>query len=116
VSDKDLLVNPKNVNFMDLLHICIKNFGNPRIRGSHHIFKTPWQGDPRINIQKDGNMAKPYQVKMVAAALVKLEERKNEVKENRESTTPKKGRKNKPGTSAGRKKRGSPPEGKDGKK
>ncbi|GMO50404.1 MAG: hypothetical protein Ta2B_30880 [Termitinemataceae bacterium] len=58
---KDILANPKNVKFIDLLQICIKYFGNPRISGSHHIFKMPWQGDPRINIQKDGNMAKEYQ-------------------------------------------------------
>jgi hypothetical protein len=75
--DKDLLSNPKNVKFMDLLQICMKNFGNPRIRGSHHIFKTPWKGDPRINIQKDGNMAKPYQVRMVSEALKKLEEERS---------------------------------------
>jgi len=65
--------NPKNVKFEDLLKICIKYFGKPRITGSHHIFKTPWKGDPRINIQKSGKMAKPYQVKLVQRALVKLE-------------------------------------------
>ena len=43
------------------------------ISGSHHIFKTPWKGDPRINIQKEGKMAKPYQVKLVLKALDKLE-------------------------------------------
>ena len=75
--DKSLFDNPKNVRFKDLLAVCIKYFGNPRIRGSHHIFKTPWIGDPRINIQKDGNMAKPYQVKMVWRALTKLEEEQN---------------------------------------
>jgi hypothetical protein len=74
--DKEPLPNPKNVKFMDLLQICMKNFGNPRIRGSHHIFKTPWKGDPRINIQKDGNMAKPYQVRMVSEALKRLGEEK----------------------------------------
>ena len=42
------------------------------ISGSHHIFKTPWKGDPRINIQKEGKMAKPYQVKLVLKALEKL--------------------------------------------
>ena len=36
-------------------------------------FKTPWKGDPRINIQKEGKMAKPYQVKLVLKALDKLE-------------------------------------------
>jgi hypothetical protein len=68
------LDNPKNVRFKELLQICIKHFGEPRISGSHHIFKTVWQGDPRINIQKDGNMAKPYQVKIVKKALEKLEQ------------------------------------------
>ena len=72
--DKDILNNSKNVKFSDLLTICIKYFGQPRITGSHHIFKTPWKGDPRINIQKDGKMAKPYQVKIVLKAIEKLEE------------------------------------------
>jgi len=30
-------------------------------------------GDPRINLQKDGTMAKPYQVKDVIKAIKKLE-------------------------------------------
>jgi hypothetical protein len=74
---KDTLINPKNVKFEDLLQICSKYFGNPRITGSHHIFKMPWKGDPRINIQRDGNMAKEYQVKAVVAAIEKIEEEKN---------------------------------------
>jgi len=85
VKNKDILANPLNVKFKDLLHICIKIFGNPRIRGSHYIFKTPWEGDPRINIQKDGKMAKPYQVRLVLQALEKMKslnktETKNEKK------------------------------------
>ena len=71
--EKDQLSNPKNVKFDDLLKICTKYFGNSRIKSSHHIFKTPWKGDPRINIQKEGKMAKPYQVKLVLKALEKLE-------------------------------------------
>jgi hypothetical protein len=97
--DKDALTNPDNVKFVDLLHICIKNFGKPRIRGSHHIFKTPWQGDPRINIQKDGNMAKPYQVKMIINALNKLDETKKQEAEMKKS----KSSKNKPGAKHGKK-------------
>jgi len=31
------------------------------------------KGDPRINIQKEGKIAKPYQVKLVLKALDKLE-------------------------------------------
>ncbi|GHU63739.1 hypothetical protein AGMMS49983_07850 [Clostridia bacterium] len=69
-----ILDNPNNVRFEDLLHLCTDNFGEPRITGSHHIFKTPWAGDPRINIQKDGKMAKPYQVKAVKRAIEKLNE------------------------------------------
>jgi hypothetical protein len=68
-----LFDNPNSVRFDDLLSICRKNFGEPRIRGSHFIFKTPWRGEPRINIQKDGSQAKPYQVKAVIQAIAKLE-------------------------------------------
>ena len=71
-----LFGRPQNVSFRDLLKECEKHFGKPRIKGSHHIFKMPWPGDPRINIQKDGKMAKPYQVRMVKRALEKLEEQK----------------------------------------
>lgn len=70
---EELLANPKNVSFKDLLLLCRKYFGEPRIRGSHHIFKTPWKGEPRINIQKDGKMAKPYQVRLLKKAIEKLE-------------------------------------------
>jgi hypothetical protein len=74
--DEDIRVHPKNVKFVDLVRICVKYFGKPRIRGSHHIFKMPWRGDPRINIQKDGNLAKEYQVKAVIRAIEKLEAEK----------------------------------------
>lgn len=36
------------------------------------ISKTPWQGDPRFNLQEDSGKTKPYQVKHVLAALDKL--------------------------------------------
>jgi hypothetical protein len=71
--DKKILDNPQNVKFYDLLNLCIKYFGNPRITGSHHIFKTPWKGSPFINIQKQGKMAKAYQVRDVKKAIEKLE-------------------------------------------
>ena len=67
------LSNPKSVRFRDLLAICERHFGQPRIRGSHHIFKMPWPGDPRINLQASGKMAKPYQVRDVGRALARLE-------------------------------------------
>lgn len=76
--NKDIykLKKPKNIKFNDLLRICEKYFGKPRIRGSHHIFKVPWFGDPRINIQKREKMAKPEQVVMVKKAIEKLEDLK----------------------------------------
>jgi hypothetical protein len=72
---EELVKNENRVRFTKLLKICEDFFGNYRVSGSHHIFKTPWQGDPRINLQKgkDKN-AKPYQVRQVIDALRKLKE------------------------------------------
>ena len=73
--------NLKNVRFKDLLRVCDHYFGPPRQRGgSHRVYRTPWQGDPRINIQNDKGMAKAYQVKQVLTAIDKLEA-KNEPEE-----------------------------------
>jgi len=42
---------PTNLRFGDLMKVCEEFFGKPRQSGtSHAIFKTPWVGDPRINI------------------------------------------------------------------
>jgi hypothetical protein len=49
-------------------------FWRTKISGSHHIFKTSWKGDPRINLQKDDKMAKPYQVIDVKKAIEKIGE------------------------------------------
>ncbi len=50
-------------------------FGEPRkASGSHRVFKTPWLGDPRVNVQCDGSKAKRYQVLQVLAAIDKLDE------------------------------------------
>lgn len=66
--------NPRNVPFKDLLKVCEHHFGPPRQRGtSHAVFKTPWPGDPRVNIQNSGNKAKAYQVRQVLAAIDKKE-------------------------------------------
>lgn len=66
---KEKLANPKNVRFAELLKICRDLFGEPRTKGSHYIFKTPWPADPRINLQADGKEAKPYQVRQVLLQL-----------------------------------------------
>jgi hypothetical protein len=70
---KQLEKNPNNVSFTDLCNICESYFGKPRTTSSHHIYKTPWQGDPRINIQNDKGKAKAYQVRQVIKALRRLE-------------------------------------------
>lgn len=62
------------VSFAELVAVCGHYFGAPRVVGSHHIYKTPWQGDPRINIQNAKGKAKRYQVRQVLQALDKLAE------------------------------------------
>ncbi len=65
---------PANVRFSDLKKVCQTYFGLPRQSGtSHIIFKTPWLGDPRLNIQAAKGKAKPYQVRQVLLAIDKLE-------------------------------------------
>ncbi len=54
--------------------LLVLYFGNARQRGSsHRIYKTPWQGDPRVNIQNNKGKAKAYQVKQVLMAIERLE-------------------------------------------
>ena len=72
----DELQTKGSIRFKVLLKVCTIFFGNPRIAGSHHIFKTPWIGDPRINIQGSKGEAKPYQVKQVLRALEQLKQMK----------------------------------------
>ena len=70
---------PAGVRFTELFRVCEYYFGPARQRGSSHaIFKTPWLGDPRINIQNDKGKAKAYQVKQVQEAIMKLKEATHE--------------------------------------
>ena len=66
--------NPRNVRFDDLRKVCDHYFGQPRARGSHLFYKTPWQGEPLVNIQSVRGMAKPFQVRQVIKAIDNLEE------------------------------------------
>jgi hypothetical protein len=75
---EDILVqmkrNPKGVRYNELCKVCDYYFGEARqTSSSHRIYKTPWQGDPRINIQNYKGKAKAYQVKQVLMAIEKLE-------------------------------------------
>lgn len=67
--------SPTGVRFKDLARVCDAYFGEPRQkRTSHRVYRTPWAGDPRVNIQNAKGMAKPYQVRQVLKAIEKLEE------------------------------------------
>jgi hypothetical protein len=71
----DMRRNPKGIRFKDLCKVCETLFGKPRqAASSHRIYATPWQGDPRINIQNDKGMAKHYQVRQVLQAIERLEQ------------------------------------------
>ena len=66
--------NPKNVKFSELYNVCDFYFGEPRQSGSsHRVYKTPWKGDPRVNIQNSKGKAKAYQVRQVLKAIERLE-------------------------------------------
>jgi predicted RNA binding protein YcfA (HicA-like mRNA interferase family) len=59
-----------NIPF-EILCNLLKRFGfEMRMRGSHHIFRK--EGiEEKINLQRDGNKAKPYQVKQVRNIIIK---------------------------------------------
>lgn len=70
---KKMRANPKAVRFQDLEKICDYYFGKPRRSGgSHCVYKTPWPGDPRVNIQNSSGKAKAYQVKQILQAIERL--------------------------------------------
>ena len=77
---RDLLIrmrgNTVDVRFSDLAKVCDYYFGEPRQKGtSHRVYRTPWSGDPRVNIQEGkGGKAKVYQVRQVIHAIDKLED------------------------------------------
>lgn len=66
----------REIHFADLTKVCEHYFfGRPRQRGSsHHVYKMPWAGDPRVNIQNAKGKAKPYQVRQVLKAITKFKE------------------------------------------
>lgn len=65
--------SPNSIKFTELCRICDHYFGDPRQKGtSHRVYKTPWQGDPRINIQEKNGKGKVYQVRQVIKALKRL--------------------------------------------
>lgn len=71
---KRMRANPKGIRYREAYQVCEAYFGKPRSSASSHcVFKTPWSGDPRVNIQNDRGMAKPYQVRQILSAIERLE-------------------------------------------
>lgn len=65
--------NPKRVSFADAVKVAEHFFGAGRQSGtSHRVFKMPWPGDPRVNLQDSSEGAKPYQVRQLLAAIDRL--------------------------------------------
>ncbi len=59
-----------NIAFSDLFNLLVFLGFEVRIKGSHHVFRK--QGvTEKINLQKDGSKAKPYQVKQVRDIITK---------------------------------------------
>lgn len=66
--------NSAGIRFRDLCKVCDHYFGEPRqASGSHRVYRTPWIGDPRVNIQNAKGQAKAYQVKQILKAIERLE-------------------------------------------
>jgi len=61
--------NPRGVAFSDAVKVATFFFGEGRQSGSHVVFKMPWPGDPRVNLQKAKDEAKSYQVRQLLAAI-----------------------------------------------
>jgi hypothetical protein len=73
--EAEMLNSPAGIKFTDLKAVCDHYFGAPRNQGtSHHVYRMPWAGNPRINIQKKGSKAKECQVKQALVAIAKLKE------------------------------------------
>lgn len=66
--------SPKQVRFADAVKVATHFFGKPRQKGtSHCVWKMPWPGDPRVNLQDDRGKAKAYQIRQLLAAIDRKE-------------------------------------------
>jgi predicted RNA binding protein YcfA (HicA-like mRNA interferase family) len=58
------------VRFDDLCQLLESLGFEKRVRASHHLFRKPGV-EEKINLQRAGSQAKPYQVKQVRAIILK---------------------------------------------
>jgi len=59
-----------NIGFDDLRNVLKRLGFDEYVRGSHHLFRISGV-EEKINLQREGNHAKPYQVRQVRGVLVK---------------------------------------------
>jgi hypothetical protein len=59
-----------NLNFNDLRGLLLHLGFVERVRGSHHVFVRPGVED-LVNLQREGGMAKPYQVRQVRSVIAR---------------------------------------------
>jgi hypothetical protein len=74
--------HPAGVRFADACKVASHYFGEPRQNGtSHKVWKMPWAGDPRVNVQKgEGGKAKAYQVRQLLRAIETLQAERSDRK------------------------------------
>ncbi|MFO7898237.1 MAG: type II toxin-antitoxin system HicA family toxin [Planctomycetota bacterium] len=59
-----------NISFSELCNLMHRLGFEERTSGSHHIFRKSGIRE-MVNLQKDGNKAKPYQVRQVRQIILK---------------------------------------------
>ena len=59
-----------NIDFDDLRGLLLSLGFTERTKGSHHMFRKAGV-EERVNLQRDGRNAKPYQVRQVRAVILK---------------------------------------------
>ena len=59
-----------SIRFDDLCHLLKSLRFEMRVRGSHHVFRKAGI-EEKVNLQREGNEAKPYQVRQVRTVVLK---------------------------------------------
>ena len=63
-------ISNANIRFEDLCQLLMGLGFEMRVRGSYHVFRKSGVED-KINLQREGTDAKPYQVRQVRAVILK---------------------------------------------
>ena len=58
-----------NISFRDLRQLLLRLGFDERVSGGHHVFRRSGIRD-LINLPKEGNQAKPYQVRQVRRIII----------------------------------------------